>query len=307
MQTILGAGGAIGHQLAKELIHYTSNIRLVSRNPKKVNDSDTLFPADLSDVSQVDKAIEGSGVVYLTVGFEYNSQAWRKYWPQLMRRVIGACKKYDAKLVFFDNVYMYDPKYVYHMTEETPVRPLSKKGAVREQVAQMLLAEIERKELTALIARAADFIGPVNSIPVETVYRNFLKGKKADWFADATKVHSFTYSVDAARATALLGNTPDAFGQVWHLPTDPTPMTGSQWIDLFAREMDVKARYREIPAWMLGTLGIFMPLMKELREMIYQYDRDYFFDSSKFTRRFDLQPTPPAEAVRQTIQALEKV
>ncbi|WP_017731288.1 NAD-dependent epimerase/dehydratase family protein [Nafulsella turpanensis] len=306
MQTILGAGGAIGHQLARELHQYTRNIRLVSRNPQKVNTTDTLFPADLSDVSQVDRAIEGSKVVYLTVGFEYNIKAWRKNWPPLMRRVIGACKKYDAKLVFFDNVYMYDSKYVYHMTEETPVRPVSKKGAVREQIAQMLLAELERNELTALIARAADFIGPKNSIPVEMVYKNFRKGKKADWFADVNKVHSFTYTLDAAKATALLGNTPAAYKQVWHLPTHHAPLTGKQWIELFAQEMEVKARYRELPAWLLSSLGVFMPLMREFREMNYQYDRDYFFDSSKFDKRFGLKPTPPQEAVRQTIETLEQ-
>ena len=306
MQTILGAGGAIGHQLAKELIHYTDKIRLVGRNPQKVNASDTLFPADISDVSQVDQAIEGSEVVYLTVGFEYDIKVWRKNWPPLMRRVIGACKKYDAKLVFFDNVYMYDPKYVYHMTEDAPIGPVSKKGAVREQIAQMLFAQIERKELRALIARAADFIGPKNSIPVEMVYKNFLKGKKADWFADVNKVHSFTYTADAAKATALLGNTPDAYGQVWHLPTDPTPLTGKEWIELFAKEMEVEPRYRALPAWLLSTLGVFMPIMREFREMNYQYDRDYFFDSSKFDRRFGLKPTPPTEAVRQTIQALEQ-
>lgn len=44
MQTILGAGGAIGIDLAKELLAYTDKIRLVSRNPVKVNAGDELFP-----------------------------------------------------------------------------------------------------------------------------------------------------------------------------------------------------------------------------------------------------------------------
>ena len=42
MQTILGSGGAIGISLAKELMNYTNQIRLVSRNPKKVNETDEL-------------------------------------------------------------------------------------------------------------------------------------------------------------------------------------------------------------------------------------------------------------------------
>src|SRR5580698_525637 len=106
MQTILGAGGTIGTELAKSLKNYTDQIRVVGRTPKKVNDSDELFPADLTDVAQVDKAIAGSDIVYLTIGFEYKLKIWQKNWPKLMSAVIESCKKHDAKLVFFDNIYM---------------------------------------------------------------------------------------------------------------------------------------------------------------------------------------------------------
>jgi putative NADH-flavin reductase len=79
-QTILGAGGAIGSELAKYLADYTSDIRLVSRNPKKVNPNDELLSADLSQQEQIEKAIAGSDIVYLTVGFEYNTKLWQKVW-----------------------------------------------------------------------------------------------------------------------------------------------------------------------------------------------------------------------------------
>jgi putative NADH-flavin reductase len=91
MQTILGSGGAIGTPLAKELLQYTKSIRLVSRNPKKVNDTDELFPADITDPSQVDRAIEGSEIVYLTVGFAYDIAVWRREWPKLIGKVIESC------------------------------------------------------------------------------------------------------------------------------------------------------------------------------------------------------------------------
>ncbi len=72
MQTILGSGGAIGIELAKTLVSYTNNIRLVSRNPQKVNDSDQLYQADLTKPDEVLKAVEGSNIVYLTAGFPYH-------------------------------------------------------------------------------------------------------------------------------------------------------------------------------------------------------------------------------------------
>ena len=81
MQTILGAGGAIGTPLAKELKNYTDKIRLVSRNPKRVNETDELFPIDVNDLNQIDKAIAGSDVVYVVIGFEYKLSVWQKTWP----------------------------------------------------------------------------------------------------------------------------------------------------------------------------------------------------------------------------------
>lgn len=306
LQTILGSGGVIGIPLAKELSKFTNKIRLVSRNPKKVNPDDELFAADLTESTQVDKAVQGSEIVYLTVGFEYNLKVWKEKWPKVMNNVIDACKKHHAKLVFFDNIYMYDPDFLNGMTEETPVKPPSKKGEVRAFILNMLLEAMKTGEITALIARAADFIGPKNSLLSEMVYKDLKNGKKATWLADTVKIHNFTFTNDAACATALLGNTPEAFGQTWHLPTDRSPVTGKDWIDMFAKELKVKSKVSVMPVWMLGILGIFVPILKEFKEMAYQYDRDYLFDSSKFENKFGFKPTPPKESVHLTIVMLGK-
>lgn len=303
MQTILGATGPIGTELAKQLINYTDKIRLVSRNPKKVNVTDTVLSADLTQPEDVDKAIAGSQIVYLTIGFEYRTAIWKKTWPALMENVIAACKKYNSKLVFFDNVYMYDRDFLSNMTEETPVRPTSKKGAIRAEIAERLLDETRKGNLTALIARSADFFGPSNSVLIETVYKNFKKAKKANWFADVNKVHNFTFYTDAAKGTAILGNTPEAYNQVWHLPTDSTQITGKQWIELFALQMNVKPSYMVVPEWLAGIMGIFVPMLKELKEMIYQYDRNYFFNSSKFDKAFNYKPLTPDEAVKTMVKS----
>ncbi len=303
MQTILGANGTIGSVLAKELINYTDKIRLVSRNPRKVNVSDELFPADLSQPSSVDKAVEGSDVVYLVVGFDYKIDVWQDKWPKLMRATIEACKKYNARLVFFDNVYMYDINAIPHMSEDSPINPPSKKGRVRKEIAQMILDEVKSGKLMALIARSADFYGPGNekSFITETVIKNFKKGKAANWFVNADKKHSFTFTPDAAKATALLGNTNDAFNQVWHLPTDKNTLTGREFVELFAKEMKVKNKVSVLPLFMIKVLGLFIPIMKEMPEMMYQYDRDYFFDSSKFDKRFNFKTTTYQEGVKASI------
>lgn len=305
MQTILGANGTIGSVLATELPKYTDKIRLVSRNPKRVNASDELFPADLSDPAQVEKAIAGSEVVYLMVGFDYNIKIWEEKWPKLMRATIDACKKHGAKLVFFDNVYMYDIDAIPHMTEESKINPPSKKGKVRSAIATMLMDEVKAGNLTGLIARSADFYGPDNekSFVTEVVYKNFKKGKAANWFMNADKKHTFTYTPDAARATALLGNTADAYNQVWHLPTDQNALTGRELISLFAKEMNAKNKVSVLGMFMLKLIGIFVPFMREMPEMMYQYDRDYIFDSGKFSKRFpEFRTTTYAEGVKLTVR-----
>lgn len=305
MQTILGANGAIGIELAKALKSHTNDIRLVGRNPRKVNETDTLVRADLTHKEEVFKAIKGSEIVYLTIGFEYKLSIWQKHWPELMQNVIDACIENNSKLVFFDNVYMIGGDNVKHITEESPLSPTSKKGEVRARLNKMILEAIEERKLQAIIARAADFYGAVKdrSILMELVYKNLSENKKAQWFFNAKVKHSFTYIPDAGKTTALLGNTPEAYNQIWNLPTDRNSLTGEEWIKLFAKEMKKNAKYQLLPAFLVKLASFFVPFLKEIYEMRYQYDREYFFDSSKFEKYFNFNPTSYQQGVKEILNA----
>lgn len=307
MQTILGSGGAIGFPLANVLNEYTDKIRLVSRRPIRVNKTDELCPVDLTDFTNIDKAIEGSEVVYVTVGFKYNLKVWQNTWPGFMQAVINACKKHNARLVFLDNIYMYDALAIPFMTEESFINAPSKKGKIRQQLHEMIMGEVANNNLTALIARSADFYGPYNnnSLLGIMVIDKLLKGKKAQVFGDANKIHTFTYTPDAAKAAALLGNTPDAFNQVWHLPTTKEKLTMADWVTLVAYTLKVEPKIQKVPKWMIQMLGLFIPVMREFPEMLYQNDRDYIFNSSKFENRFGWLATSPISGVMTTIEQMK--
>lgn len=307
MQTVLGSGGAIGSPLAKELLKYTSKVRLVARNPQQVNNTDELFKADLTNEAQVLKAVEGSEVVYLCVGLQYKLKIWRQQWPSIMKNVINACEQHNVKLVFLDNMYMYASNAIPHMTEESPLDPSSRKGNIRLQIAKMLMNAIAKGTLTALIARSADFYGPAvnTSVLKISVFDNFKKDKKAMWLTDAHKIHSFTYTPDIAKSLALLGNTADAYGQVWHLPTSAEKLTGEDFISMIAKEMDVKQAYSTLSKFMINFLGLFNPLLKEIKEMQYQNDQDYFFDSSKFEKKFGFTPTSYKEGIKEIVKDMK--
>ncbi|PSR14668.1 MAG: NAD-dependent dehydratase [Bacteroidetes bacterium] len=306
MQTILGAGGAIGIELAKALPAYTTQIRLVSRHPKRVNATDELLAADLTLPAEVDRAVQGSSVVYVTVGFPYAAKIWEATWPPFMKAVIAACSKYNSKLVFFDNIYMYDPAYLNGMTEATPSNPPSRKGRVRAEMAKMVLDAVQAGQLTALIARSADFYGPhidQTSMLNEMVFKPLSKGKKANWMGFVHYLHSFTYTPDAGKATAILGNTEAAYNQVWHLPTAPDPPTGKGWIEAIAAALGAEPGYLVASRSMVRLIGLFVPVMREMPEMMYQYDRDYVFNSDKFEQRFNFIPTPYAEGIQAVVRA----
>lgn len=304
MQTILGAGGVIGNYLAKSLPEYTDKVRLVSRKPTVVVGNEDLFPADITLREKTEKAVAGSDVVYLTVGLPYDSDVWEKKWPLIMQNTIEACKKHEAKLVFFDNVYMYG-KVDGWMTEETPFDPCSKKGEIRAQIATMLLDEIKKGNLKALIARAADFYGPATpkSFVTATIFDNLSKGKNAQIMENPDAKHSLSYTPDCGEAVALLGNTDTCYDQTWHLPSDMDVMTHKEMVELAAKNFGESADYTIVKKWMVKLIGLFSKEMKENVEMFYQYNSDYLFDSSKFDNSFKFRKTRHNEGFKETVKS----
>jgi nucleoside-diphosphate-sugar epimerase len=306
MQTILGSSGVVGIELAKSLTKYTDKIRLVSRNPKRVNETDQLVVADLTNKQQVLSALEGSEIVYLTVGLEYKISVWQTQWPIIMKNVIDACKVHKSKLVFFDNVYVYGLVKGW-MKEDTIVNPSSKKGEVRAHISQMIMTEVEKGHLDAIIARAADFYGPNTplSFATVTVFHNLKKGKKAQWFLDAGKKHSMTYTPDAGKATAMLGNTNSAYNQIWHLPTDKNALTGKEFTEIAAKAFGVDPKFMVLKKWMIRLVGMFVSVVKESIEMLYQNEYDYLFDSTKFEKTFNFIPTSCKDGIAETVRSMK--
>jgi nucleoside-diphosphate-sugar epimerase len=288
MQTILGASGQIGQELALALKRdFTRDIRLVSRQPRKVNDTDQLFGADLLDPAQALRAVEGSRIAYLTAGLPMDSQLWVTQWPVMMRNVIDACAQQDCRLVFFDNTYMY-PQTAQPQTEQTPFQPQGVKGRVRASIAEALLDAMAQERLQAVICRAPEFYGPgkTQSITNATIIDALRQGGKPKVFLRDDTLRSLIYTPDASRAMALLGNTPDAYGQTWHLPCDDDRLTYRQFIELGAGIFGVEARYTVLKRWQLRLAGLFSGTLRDAAELLPRYEADNLFVSDKFKRRF---------------------
>lgn len=298
---VLGAGGAIGTPLALDLLARGIPVRAISRSGRGPEGAE-IVRCDLEDPRAVLAAVDEGAIVYLLAGLAYDRRVWRESWPRIMQNVVASCSSKRARLVFLDNVYAYG-RVDGWMTEATPIRPSSVKGAIRAEIADFLVNEVDAGRLTALIARSADFYGPHSektSMASILVLSRLASGRRAQVMADAGKLHSYTYTLDAARGLYLLATTDDAYNQAWHLPTARPPLTGRGFVELAAQALGVAPRFSVIPGWAIRAAGPFSTLMRELAEMLYQNEGDYLFDSSKFERRFNFAPTTYEEGMKTT-------
>lgn len=303
MQTILGANGVIARELSKHLPNYTSAIRQVSRNPKPVNPTDECVKADLLNAEEVRAAVKGSEVVYLLAGLKYDVDVWRDQWPRIMRNVLDACKEHRSRLVFFDNVYAYGLVRG-SMTEQTPFNPTSKKGEVRARIATQLLDEVKSGNLQAMIVRGADFYGPNTPLSLihATVEERVKSGKTPQWIGNPKRIHSFTYTPDAGRSVAVLGNSTNAYNQTWHALTSNEKITGEALVRLACEAACRPYGLQVLPKFGVRVMGLFVPVLREFVEMMYQFEEDYYFDSTKLSTSFNLTATPYQEGIANMIK-----
>ncbi|HVW98105.1 MAG TPA: NAD-dependent epimerase/dehydratase family protein [Mucilaginibacter sp.] len=305
MHTILGAGGPVANALTRELENINETVRLVSRRKIETTGKNTSWKkADLLNYAELIDAASGSAVIYLTAGLVYDKKVWAEQWPVIMQNFIRLGKETGARLIFFDNVYMYGlvdgP-----MKEDTPYHPVSVKGSIRAQIAKQLMDEAAAGNVRATIARAADFYGTENgnSFIDMMVLSKYAAGQRAQWIGLPDKLHNFSYIPDMGKGMFLLGQHPEADNQIWHMPT-AAPVTGRQFMEMAAGIYGVKPKFSAINKFMLWVAGLFQKVIMGTVEMYYQYDHDYIFDSSKFEKTFNFKPTSYEEGIREMAATL---
>ena len=319
-QVILGSGGAIARPLAEALADYAAEVRCASRTPHappagRAGVAYAHHPADLLDPAAAAAAVAGARVAYLTAGLAYDTAVWRRDWPRLVDNALAACAEAGARLVFFDNVYAYAASSYPAMREDAPIDPPSDKGAIRAEVLRRLWRAHEAGEVEVAVARAGDFYGPGigNSLLIELIIKRLAAGKAAQWLRgngagaplpSPDAVHSFTYTPDAGRHLALLGNDDRAYGESWHLPTAPDPWTPREWVERAAALLGVAPKLQVLPRWLWRGLAVFNRDLRELYDVRQQLAGPYVFDSGKFERAFGVRATGHEEGLTAVVEGL---
>jgi nucleoside-diphosphate-sugar epimerase len=305
LHVVLGATGGVGQALVQALVEQGAQVRAVNRSGRaSVPAFVEVVAADLTNRDSTRAACRGATVVYHCAGLPYHQ--WTTYMPVMLDNVISAVSATGATLVYIDNNYMYAPT-AQPLTEESLQAPISRKGKLRKQLAETILAAHAQGQIRATIGRTPDFYGPGVRISAvgEQFFTAVVAGKRVPWLGKLDMPHALAFVEDTARGLLVLGTHEEALGQVWHLPTAQA-LTGRQYIALASEAAGVPAKPLAVPGLILRILGLTNPVLRESVEMLYEFNEPLLFDGSKYTRAFGGTPTSHEEALRRTVVWYQK-
>ena len=295
--------GALGLAVMRELRRRGNPVRMVNRSSRVrfVKDLQTqVGGADAADPVQSREACEGAVVVYHCVGLPY--ARWSEL-PRIAEGIAMGAASVQAKLVYADNLYAYGAVQV-AMAESLPMAATTNKGRIRAGIAQTLTALHQSGVVRVAIGRGSDFFGPgaTEAAMMGTrVFGRALAGKAAQVIGKPERLHTYTFIDDFGRALVTLGERDEALGKVWHVPSAPA-VTTRGFVAKVYDELGTRMRLRAAPRMVLRLLGRFDQNIRELNEMLYQFERDFIMDSTRFESAFGIAATPLEESIRQTLR-----
>jgi nucleoside-diphosphate-sugar epimerase len=291
---IVGAG-PVGSETALSLADRGEQVRVITRSRGgPAHPSIERVAADATEADRLSALVEGAQALYNCANPQYHR--WLTDWPPLASALLTAAERSGATLVAMNNLYGYGPVDG-PMTEQTPLAATHPKLRLRADIWREALARHEAGRLRAVEVRASDYI-EANSILSIALGKPLLSGKRGYAPAPLDVPHSWTSITDAARALATVAIEQRAWGQAWHAPTNP-PLTVRQIAIRFAEVNEAPpAKVSAIPYPILWMIGLFSPLVRELRTTRYQFDRPFILDSSAINRTLGLTPTPLDVALR---------
>jgi nucleoside-diphosphate-sugar epimerase len=223
--------------------------------------------ADALDFESMKKAAQESTHIYHCMGLP-SYAVWAEKFPTMMNNVIEAAASQgsETKVIYIDNLYMYGKESALRgpLTEDTP--------HLKSSIYDIF------------------------------VFPKVIQGKKVRMFGNLDKLHSVMYLDDVVKGLVTLAENESAFGQAWHLPH--TTLTTREFIEMAFDESGIRSagKIGTNPKFMLSIAGLFIKLVREVKEVIYQTEIDWVVDHSKFENTFGISPSPIREGIRQTIE-----
>jgi nucleoside-diphosphate-sugar epimerase len=304
---VLGTG-ALGRAVARQLLQAGRRVRLVNRSGQldEPPAGAELHRADLTDPAAAALACAGSQTAYLCANVPYND--WPRQWPPLVAGILAGAIASGAKLVYGDNLYAYGPVNG-PIREDCPEVATGKKGRLRARLAKPFLDAHRAGQVRVAIGRASDFFGPwaaETSAIGSRVIPAALAGRRGMVLGDIDQPHTYTYIDDYARGLVTLGTRDEALGQIWHVPSAATTTTRKMlemvWAEAGGSSQAAgKLNVMVMRRGMVKVVGLFNPIVRELDEMMYEWEKPYVVDHSKFERVFGTHVTAHDQAIADTV------
>jgi nucleoside-diphosphate-sugar epimerase len=308
MQIVFGCNGPVGLELIRQLVAMgvpPAQVRGVCRSGRAdVVPGVQVLAADAADAGAVRQACREATVAYCCIGVDYTRFA--QLWPPIIYGLLDGLNGTGVPLVFADNLYAYGPQTA-PLVETMPDTNYGRKPALRARIARRMLEADAAGRVRVALVRASDFYGAGagNSHLGDLCFKRVLQGQAAQFAGELHQPHTFTYIPDFARALATVGASPDALGQVWHVPNAPA-VTLSELMLLLQDILGQPVKAMALPFWLQRALSVFMPIMRELVEMRFQWDRPYLVDHGKFAAKFWVDATPLADGLRATLDSYRR-
>src|ERR671913_2300048 len=307
MHVVFGTG-AVGMCVMDELIQRGSRrVRMVNRSGRaRVPHGVEVVGGDATDEAFTREASEGASVIYFALNPPYNK--WPELFPGLQAGVLEGAAAAGAKLIAMENLYMYGPTDGRPITEDLPYAANTRKGRVRARMSEELMEAHKSGRVRVAIGRASDFFGPrvLTSAAGEQIFGRAVEGKSAQVAGDPDQPHTYTYAPDIGKGLVVLGEREEALGKAWHLPS-PETVTTRRFVEIIFEEVGKPARVQAAPKILLRAIGLFNPGMRELIEMLYEFEEPFVVDHSAFERTFGEHATPLRQAIRETVRWYRQV
>ena len=303
VNVVLGTG-AIGRAVMNELVKRGETVRMVNRSGRmdEVPAGVEVVAADLYDQAKVKEVTRGAKVVYQCSQPEYHQ--WVEKFPPLQSSIIDGLTGSNAKLVLVENLYMYGDVNGTPMTEDMPHNAHTRKGKVRGEISQSAFEAHRAGKVRVTSARGSDFFGPWG-LPTaamgERTFYPLLNGKPASLLGDVDVPHTHTYIPDFGKALVILGERDEADGTSWHVPNDSPRISQREMLTMIAQEMGIEPKFSAMGRTMMWIGGLFIPAAKESVEMMYEFEKPFIVDSSRFETTFGMKATPMKAAIRETV------
>jgi len=295
--------GPLGYWVMKFLSDKGNKVTLVSKSGNtnhKLPEGVEIKSANSKDAEEVYNVCKDADAVYYCAMPPYTD--WPNNFPDMIKGLIDGVSRTNAKIIFGDNLYMYGSTNGKPIKENMPYSAPGHKGKTRALVANMLLEAHKEGKVKTTMGRASDFYGPkvINASFGEMFFKPALEGKTVIMLGDISLPHTFTYIKDFAKALITLGESDKAFGRAWHVPSAKT-ISQKEIVEIIENEIGKKIKVRPAGKRLVAFLGLFNPMIKEVKEMMYTTTEPYIVDHSDFEKTFGANPTPHKEAIKETV------